>query len=574
MPTFGNSDIIQDQSGNALANVQIKVYGSVADAKSQSNLLATVTTNSKGQWPVTIDNLDMVWVGDPSGNIWSVASDTVAADHGARLATLEGAAGSYQTQASLDAATAALVNTAGSATRNAGYGVFGKLIVFDITDPRYGAVADCNGTQGNGTDNLAAFNAAFTAANAAKGRVYVPPGVYRCSGQLSVTYWLFGAGGGQPAIAGSAASTIVFDSGVSGVKMSGIASHLESIYLVGGGGTTNDGIKIENTWTVVRDVSVKGFSRHGYNLDSTTGVYDQAQVDTLHIYNCGGNGQNIVGGSDSNACKFVSVDCVGNTGWGIWNVNAARNLWLAGHLSGNTAGGIHDDGNSNEYHVYIEGGTGGTLDFGSTSSNGIYVGMAYAMPTMGGTGYNAAIQSWQIYKNGALKNQIAVEDAGATQTTKWGMRVGNYGAGWMELLNITSGTRLIRVDSTLAASYWNTHFRSETNATWDLGSSANGWRDVYANQLVRPSATKTTNYTLTSADNIVIFNGTSLTATLPDPTTAGLPGRIFMVKNVNSSALTVNSAGTSKTLDGAASQSLAQWGHASFTSDGTQWLTV
>lgn len=46
------------------------------------------------------------------------------------------------------------------------------------------------------------------------------------------------------------------------------------------------------------------------------------------------------------------------------------------------------------------------------------------------------------------------------------------------------------------------------------------------------------------------------------------------MKNINASAATVSSAGTSKTLDGAASQSLAQWAKATYISDGTQWLTV
>jgi hypothetical protein len=94
MPTFGSSDIIQDQSGNALANVQVKLYASLADAKSQSNLLATAITNSKGQWPISISGYDMVWVRDPAGSVWSVPSDTVAGDHAARLAALESVTGS------------------------------------------------------------------------------------------------------------------------------------------------------------------------------------------------------------------------------------------------------------------------------------------------------------------------------------------------------------------------------------------------------------------------------------------------------------------------------------------------
>jgi hypothetical protein len=95
------------------------------------------------------------------------------------------------------------------------------------------------------------------------------------------------------------------------------------------------------------------------------------------------------------------------------------------------------------------------------------------------------------------------------------------------------------------------------------------WTQLDTTNLV----TKTASYTLLSTDNIAVFNGTSLTATLPDPTTVPV-GQAYRVKNVNSSALTVASAGTTKTLDGAASQSLAQWANARYVSDGTQWLTV
>jgi len=62
---------------------------------------------------------------------------------------------------------------------------------------------------------------------------------------------------------------------------------------------------------------------------------------------------------------------------------------------------------------------------------------------------------------------------------------------------------------------------------------------------------------------VCIYNGASLTATLPDPTLT-ISGTQNKVKNINASALTVVSAGTSKTIDGAASQSLAQWAKATY----------
>lgn len=86
---------------------------------------------------------------------------------------------------------------------------------------------------------------------------------------------------------------------------------------------------------------------------------------------------------------------------------------------------------------------------------------------------------------------------------------------------------------------------------------------------------KTTSYTIPATDPTTywVFNGATITATLPDPATVAYNAKL-VVKNINSTELTVNSAGTSKTLDGAASQSLAQWAKATYISDGTNWITV
>lgn len=103
---------------------------------------------------------------------------------------------------------------------------------------------------------------------------------------------------------------------------------------------------------------------------------------------------------------------------------------------------------------------------------------------------------------------------------------------------------------------------------WAIGTT---WWDAagYGTQI----ATKTASYGLADGDKIVVFNGAALTATLPDPTTV-TTGKAFQIKNANASALVVVSAGASKTIDGAASASLAQWAKGSYVSDGTQWLSV
>lgn len=141
--------------------------------------------------------------------------------------------------------------------------------------------------------------------------------------------------------------------------------------------------------------------------------------------------------------------------------------------------------------------------------------------------------------------------------------------------------RYLRVNTAVQTGYGATHgsaatagigaFRYDTAREKPLFSNGGAWyrADSYLKSV------KTASYTIltTDAADAYIFNGTSLTATLPDPGNAAQDVRIT-IKNIAATALTVNSAGTSKTLDGAASQSLAQWAKATYVSDGTQWLTV
>lgn len=79
---------------------------------------------------------------------------------------------------------------------------------------------------------------------------------------------------------------------------------------------------------------------------------------------------------------------------------------------------------------------------------------------------------------------------------------------------------------------------------------------------------------ITVTCQLAVMTGNGQTWSLPDPATVP-KGRVYRVKN--GSAATgnaINSAGTSKTLDGAASKAFVGWQAYSFISDGTQWLTV
>lgn len=84
---------------------------------------------------------------------------------------------------------------------------------------------------------------------------------------------------------------------------------------------------------------------------------------------------------------------------------------------------------------------------------------------------------------------------------------------------------------------------------------------------------KTSSYTLTSGDKecVVIYNGASLTATLPTAVAFGA-GRLT-IKNINAANLTVATT-SGQTIDGAAPAALAQWAVLNVMSDGTNWVKV
>ena len=89
--------------------------------------------------------------------------------------------------------------------------------------------------------------------------------------------------------------------------------------------------------------------------------------------------------------------------------------------------------------------------------------------------------------------------------------------------------------------------------------------------IVRKLSTKTANYTITNADSFVRFDGTNLTATLPDATT--LSGYEFEIKNVNSTSLTVNTT-SSQLIDANLTVILTQYEALKVVSNGTSWDVI
>ncbi len=83
--------------------------------------------------------------------------------------------------------------------------------------------------------------------------------------------------------------------------------------------------------------------------------------------------------------------------------------------------------------------------------------------------------------------------------------------------------------------------------------------------------TVTTNFTATSSNGCILANGT-LTVTLPDPTTNA--GKVFVVKNISTGTVTINTTNT-KNIDNSTSATITtQYTSITMISDGTAYWII
>jgi len=88
-------------------------------------------------------------------------------------------------------------------------------------------------------------------------------------------------------------------------------------------------------------------------------------------------------------------------------------------------------------------------------------------------------------------------------------------------------------------------------------------------------ATKTAAYTLTATDSVILADATSAAFTVTLPSAAGIAGRQYTIKKVDSSANAVTIASAAGNIDGAATKILsAQWQAVRVVSDGGNWFVV
>jgi hypothetical protein len=93
----------------------------------------------------------------------------------------------------------------------------------------------------------------------------------------------------------------------------------------------------------------------------------------------------------------------------------------------------------------------------------------------------------------------------------------------------------------------------------------------YSQIPVFPYVAKTANYTLGLLDYQIECTANSFTLTLP--TSVGVAGRVYSMKNSGTGTITVATT-SSQTIDGSTTQTLTQWDNLQVMSNGTGWVVI
>lgn len=435
---------------------------------------------------------------------------------------------------------------------------------------------DANDGLSPGTPKATIASAVTAAAGAA--RYFLAPGSYTVATDVVFVggSHFIGAGQGLTAL-NYTGSGSMFSQSTAGTRI--YRSSFQGLLLDGPGtGGSTIGINLDSiTDASLHDVTVTDFN---------TGVRIGSAVASGSVYNnfrhvtassCGTGFK--IQSDGSNASQFFSCRANACT-TGIDITDSNNTLWVGGAIESNTTGlKITATGAAlaDQTTVMAARWEGNTTAWDITSSNVADTAILY--PVTFGT-YTITDNGTRTVHWGNIDKTLSMPTVTSLSTGSWR---------WSRSSSGGSSNPAFVVADTNTGSGTPVTVQAETGR-W-LGSNFRGTGpggvlyDVRADGIVKYVSeikipfNRTTNYTLvdgsTSAggDGIVIFNGSSLTATLPDPTVVTV-GRMFTIKNKHSTSLTVNSAGSSKTIDGAASVALAQWDNSSYISDGTQWLTL
>ena len=101
-----------------------------------------------------------------------------------------------------------------------------------------------------------------------------------------------------------------------------------------------------------------------------------------------------------------------------------------------------------------------------------------------GIGTDAPVEKLHVHKDSATGPHIYITNTSTGVTSSDGVRVGFDGSNNAELKNLENTSLLFGTNGTIRAYFTNAgHLLPNVNNTYDLGSTALGWRNVYMNDL-------------------------------------------------------------------------------------------
>ncbi len=170
--------------------------------------------------------------------------------------------------------------------------------------------------------------------------------------------------------------------------------------------------------------------------------------------------------------------------------------------------------------------------------------------------------------NGAGSNVEGIHIGGVSGTIITGNQFTSSNAHAIAIVEDPGSTGNVITGNTLTGTWASGPITLATSSTTTLlGNPGTG--DAHTDSEVA----KSSNYTLTPADSVVIASGVGTTITLP--TAVGIQGRIFTVKRVDASNNTTVNTTSAQTIDGSTSVVLkVNYQSLSFISDNANWQII
>jgi hypothetical protein len=258
-------------------------------------------------------------------------------------------------------------------------------VTYSMIDGQFVNAADFGATGDGTTNDTAALNAAYAAADASKQNLYIPPGNYIFTSQL---LW-----NKNVSVCGQREFTNLRKSGnFDGILITASAAGctFDSFNVLGQPGNGGSGIVIRGTSYInVQNIFSSSHAVDGIYIDNTlaTGTIGTFNAVFLNV-NCSSNGRDGIGidgtgpGTSGdptnicNVCNFQTVLCNSNGNYGFrqyGNNQAGYHYGFGIDAEGNDVGGVLIEGIANFLSMYVEANTSTGLNLSSTSERNVIV---------------------------------------------------------------------------------------------------------------------------------------------------------------------------------------------------------